>query len=358
MPKKPTRKTLPKNLDALLDAASESNDYAPVYAILEKCLPDARFGYHKEPLLMNGKCTLELAQWAIERGTDINAGNIQDRTALHESAGSRFGQVLTPTQLIELGANIHAKSCDGRTPLFSAANGKNLASVKVLLEHGADAVAKSDAGDTPLEYALRHMAPMDFPDMMSIAKVLLDAGTDITEGMKESVKRVSDRFEFHRSRFNEDHVEETSEACHALCELLGIETPKQRILHDGKSPIVAKADTAGKRHKELWDLLVPSGGACQTVQGEVIRISGRIADEWFRNGGANWDRTYSQMAKAFATHMGSRTPLDSEDLEACKAVIKSLRQNPDSSEKLMVWAVEWVRLNPTPATLEAPSYSR
>lgn len=29
MPRKPTRMTLPKNLDALLDAAAKSKDYAP-----------------------------------------------------------------------------------------------------------------------------------------------------------------------------------------------------------------------------------------------------------------------------------------------------------------------------------------
>ncbi len=358
MPKKPTRKTLPRNLDSLLDAAAESKDYAPVYAALEKCLPDARGGYGKGTLLANGKCTLELAKWAIERGTDINAGDTWNRTALHESARSRFGQVLTPHQLIQLGADIHAKSYDGMTPLFSAADGKNLAAVKLLLEHGADAKAKNNEELTPLDYALLRMNPIDFPHMIPIAQVLLDAGTEITEEMRASAKRVSETFEFHRARFNKEHVEETSAACHALCELLGVEPAKKRIVHDGKSPIVAKAETVGKRHEELWNLLVPSSGACKTVQGEVIRISGRIADKWFRNGGANWDSDYSQMAKAFATHMGSHTPLAPLDLDACNSVIKSPRQDPDSSEKLMVWAVEWVKKNPDPIRLEPPSYPR
>lgn len=358
MPKKPTRKTLPANLDDLLEAANEANDYAPVYAVLEKCLPDARSGYGKRTLLMNGKCTLELARWAIERGTDINAGDTWNRTALHESAHSPFRHVLSPSQLIELGADIHARCYEGTTPLFSAADGKNVAAVAILLEHGADVASKNKAGLTPLEYALLRMSPIDFPSMIPVTKTLLDAGAERTEAMKESVKRVAEKFEFHRSGFNKDSVEETSDACRSLCELLGVEAPQKRTVHDGRSPIVATAETVGARHKELWDLLVPSSGACQTVQGEVIRVSGRIADEWLRNGGANWDRDYSKMAHAFAAHVGSHTSLDSADLEACKGVIKSLGHAPDNCERLMDWAVEWVRKNPQPLALIKPSYKR
>ena len=43
--KKATRKTLPKDLDELLDAAAESGDYGAVYEALQRCLPDARGGY-------------------------------------------------------------------------------------------------------------------------------------------------------------------------------------------------------------------------------------------------------------------------------------------------------------------------
>ena len=68
--KRATRKTLPKDIDELLDAAAESDDYGAVYEALQQCLPDARGGYGKGTLLMNGRCTVELARWAIERGTD------------------------------------------------------------------------------------------------------------------------------------------------------------------------------------------------------------------------------------------------------------------------------------------------
>jgi hypothetical protein len=44
-----------------------------------------------------------------------------------------------------------------------------------------------------------------------------------------------------------------------------------------------------KRHAELWADLVPDRGQASTVQGEIIRMTGRLADEANRNGNVNWD---------------------------------------------------------------------
>ncbi len=44
-----------------------------------------------------------------------------------------------------------------------------------------------------------------------------------------------------------------------------------------------------KRHAELWERLVPRSGQADTVQGELIRVTGRLADEANRNGNNNWD---------------------------------------------------------------------
>lgn len=40
-----------------------------------------------------------------------------------------------------------------------------------------------------------------------------------------------------------------------------------------------------KQFSWLWDYLVPMGGSAETVQGEVVRIAGRIGGELFNNGG-------------------------------------------------------------------------
>jgi hypothetical protein len=358
MASKPARRTLPKDLDGLLETAAVSGDYAPVHAALERCLPDARGGYGKGTLLMHKNCTFELARWAIARGTDINAGDTWGYTPLHESARSRYQHRLTPAQLIELGADVHRKSRDGLTPLHSAADGKDASAVRVLLDHGADLQARNEAHLTPLEYALVRMSSIDFPSMVIVAKTLLEAGAEVSRESQGAISRAAEAFEFHRGGFAADLVGEVSAACESLCAMFRVEPPPRRVVHDGTSPIIASAETVGARHRELWNLLVPSKGACDTIQGEVIRISGRIADEWFRNGGVNWDRDYAAMARAFYGYVASHHPLAPDDLAACMEVVRSLRDNPDSSERLMEWAVEWVRRNPDPIRLEAPSYKR
>ncbi|MCA9643634.1 MAG: ankyrin repeat domain-containing protein [Myxococcales bacterium] len=358
MAKKPTRKTLPKNLDALLDAAEASGDYSEVYAALEPCLPDARGGYGKGTLLMNGRCTPELARWAIARGTDINAGDTWGYTPLHESARSRYRHKLPPAFLIELGADPERKNSTGLTPLHSAADGKHVDAVRVLLSHGVNVHAQDDRNHTPLEFALQRMSNIDLVSMVPVAEALLAAGAEASAEAAQFVKRAAETFEFHRAAFAADSVEETAGAAQKLCGMFGVEPPPRRVMHDGKSTITTTAKTIGARHKELWDSLVPSRGACTTVQGEVVRISGRIADEWYRNGGANWDGDYRAMADAFHAHVSSHHALPGAALSDCKQVIASLKQDPDSSERLMEWAVQWVEANPQPIALGSTTYKR
>jgi hypothetical protein len=355
---KATRKTLPKDLDELLEAAEESGEYDAVYGALQRCLPDARGGYGKGTLLMDGRCNVELARWAIERGTDIHAKDTWGYTALHVSARSRFCHRLTPTQLIELGADVHQTSNEGLTPLHSAVDGKHLDAVQTLLTHGADVHVRSTSNLTPLEYGLVRMSNVDLVDMVPVAKALLEAGAKVTQQAKDAVRRAGENFEFHRAGFNKDSVDETSAAVEALCALFSVEPPARRRMHDGTSPIVPTATAPAKQFAELWDLLVPSSGPCETVQGEVVRIAGRVRDEWYRNGGANWDRDYAAMASAFVKHMGSHQALDPADLDACELVVQSLRNDPDGSDRLADWAVEWVARNPDPLPLPAPSYQR
>ncbi|MEZ4375456.1 MAG: ankyrin repeat domain-containing protein [Polyangiaceae bacterium] len=358
MAKKPTRKTLPENLDELLEAADASGDYGTAHAALDECLPDARGGYSKGTLLMNGGCTIELARWAIARGTNVNAGDTYGDTPLHASARARYRHKLAPAQLIELGADVHRANSSGLTPLHSAADGKHIDAVRVLLEHGVDVNSRDRQEHTPLEYALQRMSNIDLTAMVPVAQALLDAGATVSPEAQEFVKRAAETFEFHRARFAADKVEETAAASHQLCAMFGVEPPARRVMHDGKSPIVTKAKTIGARHKELWDSLVPSRGACETLQGEVIRISGRIPDEWYRNGGANWDQDYAAMAQAFLGYVSSHHSLPTTDIAACKQVIHNLKRDPDSSERLMDWAVQWVELNSQPIALPPPAYKR
>ncbi|WKK99870.1 hypothetical protein Q0F98_21465 [Paenibacillus amylolyticus] len=139
--------------------------------------------------------------------------------------------------------------------------------------------------------------------------ILLDAGASVTPDMKESVKRIGKDFEFVREKFNKDKVDGVSDALIKLYRLFDVEPVANRIMHDGTAPIQVKATTWPKQHQELWEYLIPAQGHAQTVQGEVIRITGRVSHEVLDNGGGNWDAEYRKMLDALIRYLGTGAPL-------------------------------------------------
>lgn len=352
------RKTLPRDLDALFEAAAASGDEGPVLAALERCEPDARGGYAKSTVLGQRGCTVSVARWAMARGTDIDAGDTYGRAPLHHAAQRAFGPGLTTDEVLDLGADPALRCRYGRTALHYATDSQHLAAVETLLAHGLSATDRADDGKTPLEYALRRMSNTSFPRMVPVARALLAAGDTASEAAKGFVRTAAERFEFHRDGFNRELLDETSAAVEALCQLMAVAAPAPRKHHDGTSPIVATADTWQRAHTELWELLVPSSGPCATVQGEVIRITGRISDELYRNGGGNWDRHYRMMADALLRHLASGSVLTADRLAQARAAASALLEDMDQSRVLAEAAVAWVGQNPTPVPLPPPAYQR
>ena len=75
--------------------------------------------------------------------------------------------------------------------------------------------------------------------------------------------------------------------------------------HDGVSAITVTGKTWKEQYNELWAYLVPESGKAQTVQGEMIRIIGKVSYEILDNGGLNWDADYRNMLKALSGYMSS-----------------------------------------------------
>jgi hypothetical protein len=169
--------------------------------------------------------------------------------------------------------------------------------------------------------------------------------------------RLGETFEFHRSSFNRESLPAASAALVELYALLDVPPVAARVMHDGISPIVVGAGEWRTQHAELWQALVPSKGAAQTVQGELIRISGRIADQVERNGAAHWDDHYRAMTRAFVALVATGFALSDADL---LVVREAVRGKPADyvCEDLMRLAVRWVQRNPTPVALPPPSYER
>jgi hypothetical protein len=330
--KKAKRKTLPKDFKDMLSKANLET----LKAVFDTCDVNARGGYSKVTALMFSECPEGLA---------------------HEHARYRGG---CPQVLIELGAEVNAGAGGySGTPLHSAVDGKNMAGVDALLAHGADVNAKNRGGQTPLEYGLQRASNIDLEPMAPIARIMLEAGAVKSEAMRRFVKQLGENFEFIRADFNKDHLEPTTRALATLYELFDVAPVPQRRTHDGKSRIEVESKDWQDQHEELWKLLVPGKGAAATVQGEVIRITGRISNEILGNGGVNWDGGYEMMAQALCAHLRSGTPLSDDQLRECADIAGTVRnRSEDDVARLAEFAVAWVLLNPIPVKLPKPSYDR
>ncbi|MDR1321990.1 MAG: ankyrin repeat domain-containing protein [Gracilibacteraceae bacterium] len=348
------RKTLPKDFRELLDAG----DIEALKAVYAKCEIGAYdSGYSLRTALHNYEVPDEFVRWLVEQGLDINTKDYYDRTPLFYQM-QRGNLAL----FLELGADVNAKARYGDTPLHFAADYGTADSVRLLLERGADLEAEDDTGQTPLAYCLARCSNSAIAKIAETAEALLSAGAKVTPGMTESVLRVGKNFEFHRENFNKDYLAATEAGLAKLYALLSMEPVARRRSHDGVSPITASAQGWREQHQELWEFLVPSRGAAKTVQGEVVRITGRVADELYRNGGANWNADYRKMLNALIRHFASGAPLPAEELAEAKEWASGIKAKGDDEDaaidRLSELAVKWVLQNPGPMPLEKPDYNR
>ena len=345
------KKLLPKNFDDLL----AQGDIDALKAVFETCSVDARGGYSKQSALAFNELPDDVCRWLVERGADVSAPDSYGETPLHARAGHWRGRVGI---LLALGAQVNSGEGARGTPLHKAAGVGQADNVRLLLQHGAHPDALTADGLTPLEYALQRGGNTGIPGLARVAPVLLEAGARKTPRMADFVTRIGTQFEFHRAGFNPDSVDEHSAALDRLYALFDVAPVARRALHDGRSPIIAKAASWQDRHAELWELLVPSSGAAATVQGEVIRLSGRIANELDGNGGVNWDADFKRMADALLQHLESGTTLSGARLQQAAATTAEIKRKSGDPALLCEMAVEWVALNPAAVALPAPAYRR
>jgi hypothetical protein len=354
---KAKKKLLPKNFEEMLDAG----DVEALKAVFDTCDVNARGGYSKQTALAFNELPDELVRWLAGQGADLSALDSYGLTPLLARASHWQGRIEV---LLELGADVHATDKRGATALHKAAAVGNLRTAGLLLQHGARVDAADDGQLTPLAFALQQCGNVDIEKTAAMAQLLLQAHASVgqvdpvTEEMREFVERIGTEFEFHRSNFNPDSVDATGAALEQLYSLLGVAPVARRAVHDGKSPIIATAATWEARHQQLWELLVPSGGAAATLQGEVIRVSGRISHELDGNGGINWDAQFRQMATALLTYLGSGQPLPAVPLQEAAGIFDAVKKKSGDTARLCELAVEWVALNPTPIALAAPAYTR
>ena len=350
------RVTLPKEFKDLMD---EGNIEAlkAVYDRCELTAHDGRFSLCT-PLHMGGVPD-ELVIWLVEKGLDINIPDYYGGTPLYRQA--ILGRD-TVKLLCELGADIEKPNRYGETPLHMAAEFFHPKTVKFLINKGANVNVENDMGRTPLASVLMVCRGIYIAQTAEIAAMLLEAGAKKTSAMKEKVENIGKDFEFHRESIHPDYIEAADKGLTKLYELFDVKPVEKRITHDGVSPILVKEGSWEEQYEELWSFLIPSSGAAKTVQGEVIRIPGRVRDELDRNGGVNWDRDYRKMLQALPQYLSLGIPLSDQELEETKELIAQVHGKDFDDEprldRLCQLAIAWIKQNPEPLLLEKTSYKR
>jgi Ankyrin repeats (many copies) len=368
---KKKKKLLPKNFEALL----KEGDLEKLKEVFETCDVNARGGYTKQTALAYNDCPDALVRWLVGQGADLMTEDNYGETPLHARARHWQGHIEI---LLELGADVHRGENLRGTPLHSAAGAHNVRTAQILLQHGARANAVNREKMTPLIYALERCSNASLENMAPLAELLLENDQPVQAklgglfakifspqskredgpDLKALITRIGTDFEFHRSNFNPDSADAASAALDRLYQLFEVPPVARRKMHDGKLPIVAKAANWEDCHQELWELLVPSSGHAATVQGEVVRLSGRIRDELDGNGGINWDADFRKMADALLKHVGSANPLPDTELADAHSITSELKGRRGDTARLCELAVRWVALNPQPLKLAEPDYRR
>lgn len=344
------KKTLPANFYELIEA----KDLDALKAVFNECELNAydRRSFNK-PTLSFYDVPLELMNWLIAQGADINVKDEYDRTPLHYHA--QVNDIERVTLLLEKGADIEAIAEYDETPLHAAGYYPEVTAL--LIAKGANVKAKDDMKHNPMEAMLYSVQSIDIPKAAKTAELYLKAGVKPTKFAKEQITRIGEDFEFHRNNFNPEYLEETDAGLQQLYKLFNVSPVPRRIQHDGKSPIVLTGNTWEARYEQAWTLLVPSNGSATTVQGEVVRIAGRVNDELLRNAMGNWDKEYRKMLTAISGYLQQGNSLSESELAEVADIQKHILEDDGTgTHRLCELATAWVVQNPQPIALGKVNY--
>ncbi|MCD8212449.1 MAG: hypothetical protein LUC34_00015 [Campylobacter sp.] len=131
-------------------------------------------------------------------------------------------------------------------------------------------------------------------------------------------------------------------------------------MNDGKSPIVLQGKNYADKFEDAWSQLVPSSGAAACMQGEIVRVIGKISHEILDNGGVNWDADFRKMTNALKEYFKAGESLETNELKQALNLIGQISLNSDNDifEELGKFAVKFIERNPIPIPLNTTAYKR
>lgn len=240
--------------------------------------------------------------------------------------------------------------------LHIAARRFKVEEVEELLRQGADIYAEDSLHYTPLMKALARCRLENLQEMLEIAYLLPEK---VTERQQTFVKRLGIWIGNYKNSFNKPSKEfvDLDRAYFNLCKRFEISVRKKRI----QLPKFTKEEQfLERKHQELFEILVPEKGVAESLQGEVIRITGKIAQEVLENSGKNWNIEYMYFLRAILNYLEKGHSLTQEQLETAKGYSNKLRAKGKGSKYalgLKHLAVLWVLQNETLIPLGKTPYN-
>ena len=123
-----------------------------------------------------------------------------------------------------------------------------------------------------------------------------------------------------------------------------------------------------KEHGRLWDEYVPPSGPADTLQGELIRICGKLIDQAYRNGNCNWDDDHETMWRFVGQKITADDTFDDDTKVEIRLVVEEIIRNeaiPDlrgdgsTYYRVNEKAVDWCMAHPDSIPFQPDgSYSR
>jgi hypothetical protein len=310
----------------------------------------------KNALYIYTPCS-EFYQWLVDQGLDINAEEQKDTTPLTEQAGCCENNV---EGLLRAGADPNGTKW--KNPMFIACRALLKDIVEVLIRYGADVNVpnKKFCGITPLDVLLKTTQYERMPEIYAIAEMLLANKATSKGNPQKLVEQIGQGFEFRKSSMDTDKLAECELAMEKLYKLFSVEPVKKIVKHDGISQIKVTEKDNKKAFEELWESLVPSKGKCETVQGEMIRIAGKLGHwlEEYSGDKRRWKTNCAKMLEALPKYYAMGKPLPPKKASEFEILVSEINydSDPEDEEPLRELVVDWVRKNPDPIKLGEVSY--
>lgn len=349
------RKTLVENFQEIID----SGDFEAFKKVFDKCeITATDRGKTTSNAFSHRNLKPQHIQFLIDNGLEVNGdcGFGYPPIAFHAANKENL------ECLLKNGADINYIAVSYRgSALTRACSTMNVQAVKNLLEEHASIDVQGDMdGKTLLDTTLAHCENIYIPKVLAISRMLLDAGASVTDKTIGYVQKIGENFEFYRDNISKDIVNELSTALDELYALFNVTPVARRAVHDGKTQISVKGKTWQEQYNELWNMLVPGSGKAQTIQGEMIRIVGRVTYEIIDNGAINWDNDYKEMLHTLRRFLNLNKKLDKKLIKEAVSIIKHIGMSTDKETlyRLTEIIVQWVLANAEPLPLGEVNYKR